>query len=212
MIHDVSMPLREGMPVYRGNPPFKRIVTHELAKGDPCNQSRLEFGAHCGTHVDAPLHFEASGYTTGELPLESLVGPARLLHFPDVACIDRPDLEKLDWTGVTRVLFRTRNSDHWAKGGQFDPGYVYLTGAGARFLVEKKIRLVGTDGLGVEQAGNKDHPTHHALLQAGVTILEGLYLADVKPGDYVLFCGPLRIEGGEGAPARAFLMDRAPGV
>ena len=116
------------------------------------------------------------------------------------------DLQNLDWRGVERVLFRTRNSDHWASGGAFDPNFVYLTGAGAKFLVEQKIRLVGIDSLGIEQFGNKDHPAHHALLQAGVTILEGLYLIDVPPGDYTLFCGPLRIVGSDGAPARAFLM------
>jgi arylformamidase len=207
MIYDVSMPLREGMPVYAGNPPFRRVVTHALAQGDPCNQSRIEFGAHCGTHIDAPLHFEKDGFAVGQVPLENLVGPARLLHFPVVDRIDRADLEGRDWEGVERVLFRTRNSDHWARGGGFDPAYVYLTGPGARFLVERKVRLVGTDGLGIEQFGNREHPAHHALLRAGVTLVEGLCLAGVPPGDYVFFCGPLRVEGGEGAPARALLMD-----
>jgi arylformamidase len=121
---------------------------------------------------------------------------------------DVSDLEKLDWTGVERVLFRTQNSDHWLTGKPFDSGYVHLTGAGARFLVSRKLRLVGTDGLGIEDFGHKEHPAPHALLGAGVTLLEGLYLAGVPPGDYTLFCGPLRIEGGDGAPARAFLVAR----
>lgn len=206
MIYDISMPLREGMPVYAGNPPFKRVETHFIGKdGSPVNQSRLELGAHCGTHIDAPLHFEKDGYPMAGVPLDSLVGPARVLHFSRRDRIDRTDLEGLDWTGVERVLFRTRNSDHWAQGGGFDPAFVYLTGEGAKFLVERKIRLVGIDSLGIEQFGSPDHPAHHALLQAGVTILEGLYLVDIVPGDYTLFCGPLRIEGAEGAPARAFL-------
>jgi arylformamidase len=211
MIHDISMPLREGMPVYAGNPPYRRIVTNEIQKGDVCNQSRFEFGAHCGTHIDAPWHFEKDGFTTDRVPLDNLVGPARLLHVADPVKIDLPDLEKLDWTGVERVLFRTRNSDHWKKGGGFDPKYVYLSGPAARFLVEKKMKLVGIDSLGVEQFGSKEFPTHHALLPAGITVLEGLWLADVPPGDYYLFCGPLRVEGGDGTPARAFLMDRPPG-
>ncbi|HXX93808.1 MAG TPA: cyclase family protein, partial [Planctomycetota bacterium] len=116
------------------------------------------------------------------------------------------------WKGVERVLFRTRNSDHWKASNAFDEKYVYLTGEGARFLVERKIRLVGTDGLGIEQFGHKTHPAHHALLQKGITILEGLWLADVRPGDYYLFCGPLKLMGAEGAPARAFLMEGAPGA
>jgi arylformamidase len=206
MIYDVSMPLRDGMPFYTGSTPFKRVLTHELAKGQPVNESKLEMGAHNGTHVDAPLHFEKDGFSADAIPVENLVGPARLFHFPKRDCIDRADLENLDWRGVERVLFRTRNSDHWVKGGEFDPNFVYLTGAGAGFLVEKNVRLVGIDSLGIEQFGHKEHPAHHTLLRKGVTIVEGLYLADVPPGDYTLFCGPLRILGADGAPARVFLM------
>jgi len=207
MIYDISMPLREGMPVYKGNPAYRRIVTHVLGKdGAPVNQSRLELGAHCGTHIDAPLHFEMDGFTVDAVPLDNLVGPARLLHFLRRDCVDRADLEPLDWGGVERVLFRTRNSDHWLKSDEFDPNFVYLTGAAAAFLVERKVKLVGIDSLGIEKFGSADHQAHHALLRSGVTILEGLYLADVPAGDYTLFCGPLRVLGGEGAPARALLM------
>jgi arylformamidase len=206
MIYDISMPLREGMPVYEGNPPYKRVVTHVLGKdGAPVNQSRFEIGAHCGTHIDAPLHFEKDGYTADAVPLGHLVGPARLLHFLRQDCIDRADLEPLDWRGVERVLFRTRNSDHWVRSNSFDPNFAYVTGPAAQFLVERKIKLVGIDSLGIEKFGSKDHPAHHALLRSGVTILEGLYLIDVPAGDYTLFCGPLRVLGGEGAPARALL-------
>ena len=206
MIYDVSMPIREGMPVYAGNPPFQRVITHVLGKdGCPVNQSRFEMGAHCGTHVDAPLHFEKEGSTVEAIPPETLVGPARLFHFPKRDCIDLGDLENLDLQGAERVLFRTRNSDHWAAGGEFDPNFVYLTGEAAQFLVERKVRLVGIDSLGIEKFGHPTHPAHHALLQAGVTIVEGLYLVEVPPGDYTFFCGVLRIVGAEGAPARAFL-------
>jgi arylformamidase len=209
MIYDVSMPLREGMPVYEGNPPYRRIITHVLGKdGAPVNQSRFELGAHCGTHIDAPLHFEKDGYATDSVPLDHLVGPARLLHFLHQDSIDRADLEPLDWTDVQRVLFRTRNSDHWVKSVSFDRNFAYLTGPAAQFLVERRLKLVGIDSLGIEKFGSKDHPAHHALLRSGVTILEGLYLTDVPAGDYTLFCGPLRILGGEGAPARALLVTR----
>jgi arylformamidase len=209
MIYDVSMPLRDGMPVYEGNPPFRRVVTHVLGKeGAPVNESRLELGSHCGTHIDAPLHFEKDGFAADAVPLENLVGPARLLHFPDRNCVDRPDLEPLDWKGIERVLFRTRNSEHWVKSTSFDKNFVYLTGPAAQFLVERKVKLVGIDSLGIEKFGSKDHPAHHALLRAGVTVVEGLYLVHVPAGDYTLFCGPLRIVGGEGAPARALLVTR----
>ncbi len=210
MIYDVSMPLREGMPTYAGNTPFRKIMEAELAQGRAANGSRLEFGAHSGTHVDAPWHFEADGFGIEAIPLENLVGRARVLHFPGNDRVDRADLEKLDWAGVERVLLRTRNSDHWKAGGGFDPKYVYLSGPGAQFLVEKKIRLVGTDGLGIEEFKHPNHPAHHALLRAKITLVEGLCLADVPPGDYFFFCGPALVVGGDGAPARVLLMDRLP--
>ena len=203
---DISIPLRPGMPVYAGNPPYERRVTHVIGKdGAPCNQSMFTFGAHCGTHVDAPWHFEADGYTIEKIPLEHLVGPARVVHVPDADCVDLPHLEKLDWSGVERVLFRTRNSEHWKAGGGFDPKYCYISGAAAKFLAARKLKLVGIDALGVEQFGVKEIVTHHPLLRNGITVLEGLCLADVAPGDYTLFCGVLRVEGGDGAPARALL-------
>ncbi len=210
-IYDVSMPLRPGMPVWEGNPPFERRVTQVLGKdGSPVNESQLVMGAHAGTHIDAPRHFEPDGFTVDKIPLQNLVGPARLIHFPDQARIDLPDLETLDWTRVERVLFRTRNSDHWKRRGAFERNFVHLTGPAAKFLVSKAVKLVGVDGLGIEQFGSPDHPAHHALLRAGVTVVEGLYLADVAPGDYVMFCGPLRVMDGDGAPARVLLMDRLP--
>lgn len=208
-IIDISMPLREGMGVYAGNPPYRRIVTHEIAKGDQCNQSRFEFGAHCGTHIDAPWHFENDGYTTGEVPPEHLVGPARVMHFPKVDAVDAADLEKRPWKGVKRVLLRTRNSEHWKAGGGFDPEYCYLTPEGAKFLVARKVVLVGIDSLGIERFQSPACATHHALLPRGITILEGLCLAGVAEGDYTLFCGPLKVQGGDGAPARAFLVKGA---
>ena len=208
MIYDCSMPLRDPMPIYKNNPPFRRVVDKNMQKGDSANQSHLEIGAHCGTHIDAPHHFVDGGYHVEAIPPEALIGPARVIHFPGIDRIDVGDLEKQDWSGVERVLFRTRNSDHWKAGGSFDPGYVFVTGPGAKFLVERKLRLVGTDGLGIEQPGTKDHPAHTAILGAGIPILEGLCLADVPPGDYQFFCGPLLVDGGDGAPARVFLEDR----
>jgi arylformamidase len=197
------MPLREGMPVYAGNPPFRRIWTR---RGRRVNESRLEVGAHCGTHVDAPLHFH-EGLGVEAIALKSLVGWARLMEFPLEDVIDRADLEQRDWSGVEQMVLKTRNSEQWRCGLGFDEGCVHLTGLAVEFLVSRRLLLVGTDGLGIDRFGSLDHPAHHALLRAGITIVEGLCLAGVPPGDYLLFCGPLLIEGSDGAPARVLLAD-----
>lgn len=207
VILDVSMPLRAGMPVYPGNPPFRREPTAELRRGDVVNESLVTIGTHCGTHVDAPRHFLAGGATVDALALDALVGPARLFDLPRVDRIDRAALEALDWSGVERALFRTRNSRRWARGGGFDRRFVHVTADGAALLVERRLKLVGMDGLGIERFGSRDHPVHRALLGAGIPILEGLCLAGVAAGDYQLFCGPLALQGADGAPARALLVE-----
>ncbi|HEX7979573.1 MAG TPA: cyclase family protein, partial [Gemmatimonadaceae bacterium] len=82
-IWDVSMPVRNGGLVYPGNPPITTSLMQSIAKGDTANVSRLDFGSHTATHVDAPLHFMAGGAGVDQLPLDVLIGRARLIAFPD---------------------------------------------------------------------------------------------------------------------------------
>ncbi len=96
MIYDVSMPLLNGMPVYRNTPSFRRVETRSMAQGDRWNASRVEMSCHCGTHIDTPLHFIDSGSTVDQVPPEVLMGPARLVHFPDADRIDVAELERMD--------------------------------------------------------------------------------------------------------------------
>ncbi|HVF07171.1 MAG TPA: cyclase family protein, partial [Actinomycetota bacterium] len=88
----------------------------------------------------------------------------------------------------------------------FPEEYVCLSPEGARWIVERGIRLVGTDFLGIEQRGAAGHPAHVELLSHGVTIVEGLNLGHVEAGAYGLVVLPLRIVDGDGGPARAVLM------
>lgn len=76
---------------------------------------------------------------------------------------------------------------------------------GARYLVERGIRLVGIDYLSIEAFDAPGHPVHRLLLGAGVVILEGLCLTGVEPGVYELLCLPLPVKGIDGAPCRAVL-------
>ena len=109
---------------------------------------------------------------------------------------------------VTRLLLRTDNSALWAADPHaFPDEYVSLSAEGARWLVDNRIRLIGIDFLSIEARGAPGHPTHRTLLEAGVVILEGLDLSGVEPGEYTLVCFPLKIAGGDGAPARAVLLE-----
>lgn len=203
--YDVSLPIRDGMVVYPGNPEV-RIAPHQrIADGASANVSVVSFGSHTGTHVDAPKHFDDRGGGADELPLDRLIGPAVVLALGDeVRAIGPDDLAHRDLLGRTRVLLRTRNSQLQERAG-FVADYTYLTPEGAAWLVERGVELVGVDYLSVEQFRSGHHGAHRALLAAGVVIVEGLALGAVPPGPYRLVCLPLRLAGLDGAPARAVL-------
>ncbi|MFH1022705.1 MAG: cyclase family protein [Planctomycetota bacterium] len=201
----MTLKIAEGMVTYDGNPGFRLMPFSRIARGGSSNNSYMTIGTHLGTHVDAPLHVAEGAGDITTLPPEVLIGPCRLFHLPVTEKIDAGDLAPLDWNGVERALFRTSNSDRWASAREFDPKFIYLTGAAAEFLAGRKIKLVGVDYLSVDRFRSGTHPAHHALIGAGVVIVEGLDLSNVPPGDYRMFCGPLKIAGGDGAPARVFL-------
>jgi arylformamidase len=202
---DVSLRLSDRLPTYPGNPPWEYLPVKRVARGDSSNVSALHLGTHTGTHVDAPRHFFDNGPGVDELPLDVLVGPARLVHFPGVTAVGAAELAAAGLAGVTRLLLRTDNSDLWARGGDFTPQFVYLAEDGARFLADRGVRLVGVDYLSVERFKAPGAPTHHALLGAGLVVVEGLDLSAAAPGDYELLCLPLKVAGGDGAPARVVL-------
>jgi arylformamidase len=210
MIYDVSMPVRSGGVVYPGNPPVSITAQQAIAAGAGANVSRVDFGSHTGTHVDAPKHFFDDGAGVDTLPLDLLMGPARLIAFgDDIKSVGAVDLRRLDLAGVTRLLLKTRNSTWLASGSsEFHSDYTYLAPDGAEYLVGLGVRLVGVDYLSIEQFHSGHHRTHRTLLGAGVVIVEGLSLAEPGPGDYELCCLPLRLVGLDGAPARAVLMTR----
>ena len=205
-IYDISVPIRSGMPIYEGDPPVKIEPASSLSNGDSANVSFLHFGAHTGTHVDAPAHFIAGAAKIDSLSLDILIGPARVVRVPDdIKEIDSDFLESCDLDRVERVLFHTRNSNLWNE--DFRKDFTHLLPEAAELLVSHGVRLVGTDYLSIEKFHSGHHRTHLALLSNGVVIVEGLNLSNVPVGDYELICLPLKIaEGaGDGAPARAVL-------
>lgn len=202
---DVSLRLSGHLPTYPGNPPFRLEPVKRIAAGDSSNVSSLDLGTHTGTHVDAPRHFFPDRPGVDALPLDVLIGPARVVHVPGCRGVGARELEGADLDGVSRVLIRTDNSERWASASEFDPAFAYLAEDGARYLVARGVRLVGVDYLSVERFKAPGAPTHHVLLGAGVVIVEGLNLSSAAAGDYELMCLPLRIADADGAPARAVL-------
>lgn len=209
-IHDVSLPLGPDLLVWPKDPPIEVIPRLRMTAGDPANVSELRIGTHSGTHVDPPLHFVEGGSAIDDVSLDALLGEAVVA---DLGRADGPigarDLESLDLPqGIERLLLRTASSALWQSlPAEFPERYACLSVDGARWVVERGIRLIGVDFLSVEQRGAPGHPVHVMLLENGVVIVEGLNLYHVAPGAYTLVCLPLRIVDGDGGPARAVLIE-----
>jgi arylformamidase len=205
-IYDISVPIRSGGIIYPGNPEVDITLQQAVARGAGANVSLLRFGSHTGTHADAARHFFDDGQPVDQIPLDRLIGPALLLSFSDsLRSVGAADLQSHDLKGHTRILLRTRNSALLSQS-EFAPDYTYLAPDGAEYLVDKGVELVGIDYLSIEQFHSGHHRTHRTLLAESVVILEGLDLSVPVAGEYQLICLPLRIEGCDGAPARAVLI------
>jgi arylformamidase len=205
-IFDISVPVISGGVVYPGNPEIRIEPHSELGKGGSSNLSRLSFGSHTGTHVDAPRHFFEAGSTVDRLPLDALIGRARVISFPDdVMSVTAAHLQPFQLDGVERLLIRTRNS-RLVTQREFHRDYTYIAPDAAEYLASLGAKLIGVDYLSVEQFHSGHHRTHRTLLERGIVIVEGLDLSGIEPGDYEFCCLPLRLEGLDGAPARAVLM------
>jgi arylformamidase len=201
---DVSVPIDANLPSYPGNTPFTLEAVKRIARGDSSNVSSLHMSVHAGTHVDAPRHFFDNAIGIDALPLDMLLGRTRVIDVRTRKGIGPDELSAVDLSEDVRVLIKTVNSRLWGTP-EFHQDYVGVTEAGARYIVEHGIKLVGVDYLSVEEFKKPGAPAHHALLGGGTIVIEGLNLRDVEPGVYEMFCLPLRIVGADGAPARVVL-------
>ena len=197
-------------PIYEGDAPLKFDFLKDMRKGDALTLSAYSMGAHSGTHIDAPMHFVRDGAPIDQVPLEPLMGPARVIDIPDaVQSINADELNRHEWRGAQRVLFRTRSSLRgWMKSPTFHRDFAYVAPDAAQLLADAGVKLVGVDYISAEQFGAPAPMTHRILLGRGIPIVEGLALETVRPGDYDLIVLPIEVGGHEGAPARAVLRRR----
>lgn len=198
---DISLPLSPHGITYPNNP----SVEFEEQPTQTSVITKIAFGSHSGTHIDAPSHAKLeNGNTIDELDISIFHGKARV-----VDCLDSKgeitvaDLERKDIKKGERVLLKTDNS---LRGfHEFFPNFVYLTSEGAEYLASKGVILVGIDSLSIKQKGNPDNRPHTNLLENGIPILEGLDLSKAEPGEYTLVAFPLKFIGIDGSPCRAIL-------
>jgi len=206
---DISVPLRDAMIHWPGDPPVSIKRVKDTEQGDTANLSVISMGAHSGTHVDAPIHFVKQGQGIDSIPIDNLVGRARVIEIRDPESIKTEELVRHRIRRGERILFKTENSSHVWQKDEFVEDFVFISDAAADFLVDRGVRLVGVDYLSVGSFKHGGGYVHRTLLSGGIWIIEGLNLSNVTPGDYDLICLPLRIVAGDGAPARAILKPAA---
>lgn len=208
-VYDISVALGREAVVYPGDAPFSRTLLLRHGQ-DGCESASLRLSAHSGTHIDFPAHFLPGGKRQDDYGPDSFVLPALVIDAGASKSVNASAFENADIRPGDAVLFKTTNS---TTGLSRDPEhfheFVSLSPGAAYRLTALGVRLAGIDACSVEGADNPSYPVHNILLSAGVLILEGLNLADVPPGRYVLACPPLNIPGAEGAPTRALLVDPA---
>ena len=201
---DVTVAFDAQLPTYPNKTAFTLEPIKPVARGDSSNVSTLHMSAHAGTHIDAPRHFFDEGVADDTLPLEILIGRARVIELTTRRGIAADDFAPHDLSEDVRVLNKTVNSRFWGSP-DFHTDYVGVTESGARHLVEHGIKVVGVDYLSVEEFKKPGAPAQRLLLGAGTIVIEGLNLRDVDPGIYDMYCLPLRVVGSDGAPARVVL-------
>ncbi|NRB21310.1 cyclase family protein [Candidatus Dependentiae bacterium] len=204
IIIDISWPISESMTGYkdRMSVHFEQLKTFSK---DQVRSSRITLDSHTGTHIDAPAHFLSDGKTIDQIDRGIIIGECTVLDFMEVTDgVTKSDLEKKEIKEGDIVLLKTKNSS-LGLDAAFDKNFIYLEKSGAQYLVEKKIKAVGIDYLGIER-NQPDHETHTILMKHEIGIIEGLRLSHVEPQHYFFLCLSLPVVGLEAAPARAILV------
>ena len=203
-IIDISWPIHESMTQYKN----KEAINIQAAKTfeqDNVRETSVCLSSHTGTHIEAPAHFLRHGITIDKIDLTHCFGRCQVVDmtFAEDSITDE-HLSLLPIEHNAIILLKTTNSE-LHNIAPFDPNFVYLAASGAEYLVEKKVKAVGIDYIGLERS-QEDHATHQILMKHNIVIMEGLRLNMVYAGNYILACLPLALVGVEAAPARAILI------
>lgn len=205
---DISMNCRAGMVTWPGDPYVDIRQVMDMERGDSCNLTHLTMSAHTGTHLDAPRHFTPAGVSMSAWRPEDTVGPCRVIAIDHPDAIRASELAAHAPQAGEILLFKTRNSARRDGGDVFDENFVYLANCAAQLLAEARVRTIGIDYLSIGGFHHDLVETHVTILGAGIWVVEGLVLGQVDAGRYELCCLPLRLQGADGAPARALLRKR----
>jgi arylformamidase len=202
MLYDISATIRPAIPVWPGDTAFAARLAWSIDAGASVNVTAITTTPHLGSHADAPFHTEPRGVGIADMPIESYLGPCRVIKVPATPLIEPRHVEGIDLASPRRVLFR---SDSVRDRRSFPERFTALSPELATLLGTRGVLLVGMDTPSVDPFDSKELLAHHALARGGVAILEGLLLDGVPEGIYELIALPLKMEGLDASPVRAVL-------
>jgi len=202
IVHDISMPIKKEMMVYKNKEEKKSRIEQTRTIKEGARESRISIDSHTGTHMDAPSHMLADGNTIDKY--KKFIHDAVVIDLTEVnSAITKEHLQKHKIRKSDFVLLKTKNSFT----EEFYPDFIYLDKSGAQYLAGAGVIGIGIDALSIER-NDPEHNTHKILLEKGIMILEGLRLKNIKEGNYTLIAAPLNIEGCDGSPVRALLIEK----
>lgn len=223
---DLSLEIYHKMPRLLNHPSIiiATFSTHdEMREADGYKFSSatmsLALGDHAGTHVDAPLHFDArlGAASIDQLPLEDFFLDAiclNLSHKPLRSDISIDDLEKAETAAGATIQTNDMVLLHmdfyrrcYGKDGYLTdfPG---LTKESATWLGHKKIKMFGVEAVSPGRPGRNNFEVHHVCRDMRFTHVEGLVNMEklIGKGRFKFIGFPLKIKGGTGSPIRAVAM------
>ena len=202
---DISQTLREGTPVWPGEPAVEVRQNATIGENCPVNVGAIHAPLHAGTHADAPFHYDPAGLTSAESDLGAYLGPCVVIDVRHA--VSRVEEADIDWpalAGAERVLFRTY--EHFPHE-RWDSAFTAIAPSVIARLRAMGVRLVGIDAASLDPETSKTLDAHQEVKAGNMCILEGLVLDDVPPGRYELIALPLKIAGADASPVRAVLRE-----
>ncbi|MDQ0352862.1 arylformamidase [Alkalibacillus filiformis] len=202
MIIDISRTLNQNTPTWPGDTPFSYELSWSKAETGSVNVGQFTTSCHTATHIDAPYHFNDSGLTVDQLPLDLYVGDVLVVDVSTKGRISPDELKLVDLSNVRRVILKT---SAWKDPSYFPTEIPILEPSLGQFFRENGVELIGVDLPSVDPLESKTLDAHHAFEANNIHILEGLNLEEVEAGEYRLTALPLKVEGADGSPVRAIL-------
>lgn len=194
-IYDISQELFSCV-VWPGDPAPEKQILNSIDDGDLYNLTSFSMCAHNGTHIDAPSHFINGAKNVEQIDLSKFVGEAYVTDFEGTVTAN----------DAQRIIDKAKSISLECSKRILLKGKTTVSLEAAKVFADTGICLLGNES---QTVGPEDAPmaVHKVLLAAEVVLLEGIRLAHVPEGVYLLNAAPINLAGAEGSPCRAILID-----